>query len=170
MHNTYITGCLQIAGSKLFLVKLVLPIYYIVLYSCRLTAFHQGRLQTVAVSELPGYLGRQHAQRSRYVTAKFPRKEISTNFTWAMPGSGTTNGYEIVPRPSYVCTYHSFFTAANLILLCAHTIPTYLPTSRDNQLLVWLTAHFQTEKEKWVVRSYYPLLYREWLEYDEPSV
>ena len=80
-----------------------------------------------------------------------------------MPGSGTANGYEIVLRPMHVCTYHSFLT-----LLCAHTIPTYLPTIY--QLLVWLTAHFQTEKEKRMVRSYYPLLCREWLEYSEPSV
>ena len=66
-----------------FQVKLVA---YIVLYSCRLTAFHQGQLRTVAVSELPGYLGRQHAQRSCYVTAKFPRKEISKHNWPKCPG------------------------------------------------------------------------------------
>ena len=46
----------------------------------------------VAVSELPGYPGRQHTQQSRYVTAEF-LEAISTihqNFTWVMPGSGTT--------------------------------------------------------------------------------
>jgi len=42
----------------------------------------------VAVSELPGYPGRQQAQQSRYVTAKFPLEAISTidqNVTRAMP-------------------------------------------------------------------------------------
>ena len=42
-------------------------------------------LETVAVSELPGYLGRQHMWWSHYVTAEFPRKTIRQNFAQAMP-------------------------------------------------------------------------------------
>ena len=44
--------------------------------------------QAVAVSELPGYPGRQHTQQCRCVTAEFPHEVISTidNFTWAIPG------------------------------------------------------------------------------------
>ena len=76
------------------------------LYSSRLPAFHQDQLQTVAVSELPGYPGRWHAQRSHYITTKFPHKEISTidqNFTWNRQWCPQT----------YVCTYHSFFSTTN---------------------------------------------------------
>ena len=45
-------------------------------------------LWAVAVSELAGYPGRQHTQRSHYVTAELPPGAISTieqNFTRAMP-------------------------------------------------------------------------------------
>ena len=141
-------------------------------YSCRLPAFNQGRLRTVPVSELPGYPGRWHAQRSHYVTAKFPRKEMSTidqNFTYCLgtPRSRTTNGYKIVPRPmcAPTCTTH-FLPQQIWKFLCTHTIPTYFPTIWDNQLLVWLTAHFQTEKEKRVVRSYLLWMARtQWTQY-----
>ena len=56
-----------------------------------------------------------------------------------------------------MCTYHAFFYHNKFLmtLLCAHTIPTYVPTIYPPiQLLVWLTAHFQTEKQKQVVWSY----------------
>ena len=42
-------------------------------------------LETVAVSELPGYLGRQHVWWSHYVTAEFLHKTISQNFAQEMP-------------------------------------------------------------------------------------
>ena len=116
--------------SFCFQVKLVLPIYYIVLYSSRLPAFHQDQLQTVAVSELPGYPGRRHAQRSHYITTKFPHKEISTidqNFTWAMPGYAWVWNRQWCPQ-TYVCTYHSFFSTTN----CA-PIPSLLISNQLRQ-------------------------------------
>ena len=42
-------------------------------------------LETVAVSELPGYLGRQHVWWSHYVTAEFLHKTISQNFAQERP-------------------------------------------------------------------------------------
>jgi len=61
----------------------------LLLYTCREEL--QRSMWTVAVSELPGYPGWQHARRSRYVTAKCLGKAISAiiidqDFTWAMPG------------------------------------------------------------------------------------
>ena len=50
------------AGGSLVVLALVLERWWL----------KPGALGSLAVSELPGYPGRRHAQRSRYATAKFP--------------------------------------------------------------------------------------------------
>ena len=84
------TLALKLVSNQIML-KLVWPTMHIhfVVYRKWFPKPIWNRAETVAISELPGYPGRRHTQRSCYVTPEFLHKAISTsdqNFTRAMPG------------------------------------------------------------------------------------
>ena len=113
----------------------------------------------MAVSELSGYPGRQHAQQSRYVTAEFLREAISTihqNFTQAMPGSGTAYANVCRACMYFLIYFHAVDAVSSSGSLWVHTPALNFRscnTRKDNVIYVRKFVNFDEYALRFVSQS-----------------